>query len=99
MELTELVEEFENSKKRIEFLIKDDPKVLSIFRTELGDGFFYASPNKLAWKYGGTGHDEEATPENLLEAYREYKSSDMEMEEALIRGSQALNYWYKEFNN
>ena len=103
MSLNNLIQDFEAAKQKVEPLVRERKLVLPIFRVEhernghfLGDGFFYASPNKLAWKYGGTGHNEDATPQNLLESYKHYKQEDMTMEDALTDVTQRLNEWYEQ---
>jgi hypothetical protein len=104
MELTDLIKNFEEAKNNIEPIARDRKMVFSIFRIEneesgrfIGDGFFYASPDKISYKCGMMGYDSSATPENLLEAYREYKDNNIKMEDALIDATSRLDDWYKEF--
>jgi hypothetical protein len=102
MAINDLVLAFEAAKQRVEPIVKERRLVLPIFRIEqekeghfIGDGFFYSSPDKLSWKFGGTGFDEFATPENLLDSYRHYKGEDIRMEDALTDATRKLNEWYE----
>lgn len=103
MELNNLIQDFEIAKQKIEPIVEKRKLVLPIFRVKkegnghfVGDGFFYASQDKLSWKYGGTGHDEDATPKNLLESYKHYKQEDMTLKDALIDATKRLNQWYEQ---
>ncbi len=104
MALNNLIEEFEAAKRGVEPLVREGRLVLPLFRIEqegtghfVGDGFFYVGQDKLSWKSGGTGHDEDATPQNLLGSYRHYKQRDITMEAALTDATQRLNEWYDYF--
>ena len=99
MTLKDLIQNFEVAKQKAEQLLKKRRMVLQIFRVEeeaghfRGDGFFYGSPNRIFWKYGMAGHDEEATPQSLLESYKHYKQKDIKIEDALTDATQKLNEW------
>ncbi|MDD5417385.1 MAG: hypothetical protein PHW96_00665 [Candidatus Nanoarchaeia archaeon] len=101
MNIGDLVKNFEDAKQKIEQILKPN-MVLPIFQVEemdtehiVGDGFFYAPYNKLLLKFLMSGFDTEATPEELLEAYKIFRSKETTMEEALIHATQRLNEWYK----
>ena len=103
MSLKKLIQEFEDAKQKVEPFVKEQRTVLPIYRVEkdgddhvAGDGFFYSSPDKISWRYVDSGHNSEATPQNLLEAYKHYKSDKITMEDALVAATQSLNEWYKE---
>ena len=106
MALNDLIQKFEAAKRRVKPIIEKNRLVLPIFRIEKdgtkhfrGDGLFYTCDDKLAWKYGQTGHDATATPEHLLEAYKHFKQVDIKMEEALIDTITRLDEWYRGFND
>ena len=103
MALNDLIQDFEVAKQKVEPLVREKRLVLPIYRVEQeqdghfrGDGFFYSSPDKISWKYGGSGHDEDATPKNLLESYKHYKNTNITMEDALVDATQRINEWYEQ---
>lgn len=103
MELNDLIKEFEAAKKKVEPIARERRLVLPIFRVKrewgghfVGDGFFYSSQDKISWKYLDSGHDTDATPEKLLEAYRFYIGNDITMEEALADATKRLNNFYED---
>lgn len=103
MALNDLIQSFEDAKQKLEPIIKDGKLALPIFQVDgeesehiVGDGFFYTSPNKLSWRFIMSGYDTDATPEKLLEAYREYMGKNITMEQALTYAAKRLTEWYEQ---
>ena len=91
--IDQLKSKFEEIKGKLNPLLKRNRWFTYIFQVTtqeeannrhfIGDGFGYGGEGKIYWRYGMSGHDEPATPENLLDSYRHYVSKDMTMEDAL----------------
>ena len=45
-----------------------------------------------------TGHAAEATPDNILEAYRHYKDSKISLEGALRQATETLKEWHSKLS-
>ena len=98
MRLDDLIRKFDEVKKKLDPIVERKRLVLPIFRVasgdNQGDGFFYGGKDRLSFKYGMSGHDEQANPDNLKEAYA-FFGKRITISEALRLATRALDKNYE----